>query len=808
MKQDEAHQAQAPSDADKAELLETILDDSNQLVQMSYLDDMTMIYVNGTARSFRGGDEDHRGRHCYEYMMGLDAQCPFCPLLTRGDEKVATTEVDNGNQVFSVKTVLGEWRGRAAFIEYAADVTAARRAQQAFETQVQTLLGSIPEAQGIMHLDLTADRCITVNGAATNNLKSVQADVAVDTTLEQVFSFVPDWAERRAISEQFNREALIRAYESGTVELSREVQSYFDDGSIRWARVTSRVIQNPSTGHLECIVYGMDISDEMSTRKAYEQNASRQTALFNALARDYLNVYLIDAEHDTVHILKLDGFVTSGLVGDSKIDYPYGATCERYVNERVHPDDRDMVRNAMRLEVIERELAKKPEFVGAYRIVDDAGETHFYQYKYLVAENDEGILAGFQNIDATIAAEREQQELLRNALVAAEEANVAKSAFLSNMSHDIRTPLNAIIGFNGLAQQHLDDREALERYLSKISISSSHLLDLVNDVLDMSRIESGQVGLSESVIDLDALLESLRAIVAGSAEAAGIEFVCDTAGLKHQTVVGDELKIKKILVNLLGNAVKFTEPGGTVWFTVEERRLRSSEYAHFLFRVRDTGIGMSKEFQAHAFDAFAREKEVADGSAAGTGLGLSIVKSLVNMMDGTIRLKSKQGVGSEFTVSLHLKTVDEAEKESEPEEDAREGNGALAMARLKGRRVLLVEDNELNREIAFEVLKGAGFKVDTAENGLEAVRAVAEAVPGTYDVVLMDIRMPVMNGYEATRTIRDLSDPVRAHVPIIAVTANAFSSDRDEALAAGMDGHIAKPIDPKLLTAKIADLID
>ncbi len=796
--------------ADKVEVLERIVNESNQLIQMSYLDDMTMAFVNEPAKAYRGGDEDHRGRRCFEYMMGLDEQCPFCPLRNRSDERSARTEVDNGEQVFSVKTVLTEWRGRPAFIEYAADVTPSRRAQRGFEEQMRTLLRSIPEAQGIMHLDLTDDRCISVNGSASNNLRSVEADVAVDTTLGQVFSFVPDDAERAEMARVFSREALSRAYGEGRVEVSRETESYFDDGGIRWARVTARIMQNPSNAHLECVLYGMDISEEVARRRELEERTHRQLALFNALARDYLNVFLIRPDDATAHILKLDGFVTSGLEADSSISYPYVETYERYIDERVHVDDRAMLRRALSLPVVVSELAKSEEYLGSYRVVAE-GETHFYQFKFLVAENNEGILAGFQNIDATIAAERERQEILKTALAAAEEASLAKSTFLSSMSHDIRTPLNAVIGFNELARKHADDACAVRDYLDKAKVASGHLLDLVNDVLDLSRIESGRVEIDERPLELPAMLEGLRDMVASNAEASGVRLVFDDSGIRHANVVADELKIKKILVNILGNAVKFTRPGGTVWFSAEEKSLRTSDYAHVVFRVRDTGVGMSEKFLGRAFDAFAREHDEADGSVSGTGLGLSIVKSLVNVLDGSIHVESEKGVGSEFTVTLHLKVAEAAPGHARASGTAGEGGGAGAEGgepfSLRGRRVLLAEDNEFNREIACEILKAAGCEVACAADGREAADAVADAAPGAFDLVLMDVQMPVMNGYEATRAIREMPDPVRAGVPIVAVTANAFSSDRDAALAAGMDGHISKPIDVDLLVDKMRELI-
>ncbi len=789
-----------PDVVEKLKMLEEILNESNQLVQMSYLDDMTMVYTNAAADEFRGGEESHKGRACYEYMMGLEEQCPFCPLRNRGDDLCATSEVDNGTQVFSVKTRLTKWAGRPAFVEYAEDITANRRAQQVFESQMKTLLNSIPEAQGVMHFDLTEDRCISVNGAAVNNLKSVEANVEVDTTLEQTFSFVPDEDDRKAMRDVFNRESLIQAYREGHVEIVREVQSYFDDGSVRWARVAARLIQNPTSDHLECIFFGMDISEEIERRHSYEERNHRQEALFNTLARDYLNVFLVHPENDSADILKLDGFVTSGLERGSKTAYPYKATVGRYIDERVHPDDQDAIRRALEIDNVINRLEDESEYLGSYRVIDQ-GETHFYQFKYLKADNGEGIVAGFQNVDATIAEEREHQEVLKEALDAAEEANKAKSVFLSNMSHDIRTPLNAIIGFNDLAKQHLDDPEALSRYLDKVSVSSKHLLSLINDVLDMSHIESGLVSLDEGPIYLPAMFDDLHTVIAGNAQKAGVDLVFDVDGLSHLNVIGDEVKLKKVLVNILGNAVKFTPAGGKVWFRVEEIDLCPSEYAHLVMHIRDNGVGISKEFQPHIFEAFTRETQPTGNHVAGTGLGLSIVKNLVNIMDGTIHLESEKGKGTEFVVSLHLKVDDEARDE------APAADGKALQLDVTGKSVLLVEDNDLNREIAYEILCGAGFEVDTARNGEEAVEKVSGAPAGTYDIVLMDIQMPRMNGYEAARAIRELDDEQKAHVPIIALTANAFSTDRDEALAAGMDGHISKPIDVDLLINKMSEFL-
>ena len=795
-----ARDASTASIEEHAALLESILDDSNQMIQLSTLDDMRMVYANEPARAYTGhGGESYRGCRCYEYMMGLPQQCPFCPMLTMGDADEAETEVDNGQQVFAVKTKRVVFNGDEAFIEYARDVTQVRRAQQNFEAQMSTLLQSIPDAQGVMHFDLTSNECLSVNGSAVNNLKSVQSAVPVDETMGQIFSFVPDESLRTELLGIFNRDALLAAYEDGQVELSRETPSYFDDGSVRPARVSVRLVANPTTNHVECVFFGQDISEEVAEREALQRELEEQSTIFNALSRDFLNVFLANPVKGTIRILKLDGYVTPGISVGSTADYPYNDVRDNYVFSRVHPDDQHMMIQALSLESVVDGLAQSDEYVGTYRVLDD-GETHSYQYKYVKTDDPEHVIAGFQNVDAIVADDRERQQTLADALVAAEQASLAKSTFLSSMSHDIRTPLNAITGFAGLARDHTDDPQALERYLDKIDTASEHLLSLINDVLDMSSIESGRVHVADEPVNLKTLAGELQTIVSDTADKKNIALTFDLDGVEHPDVRADQLKIKKVLLNILGNAVKFTPVGGKVSFSVtEDPEELAAGLPRYVFVVRDTGVGMDKDFVAHVFETFSREDGVTE---QGTGLGMSIAKSLVDLMGGTISVKSEKGRGSEFTVALRLEPVRGTDEEAAETADKADGEYSL-----ENRHVLLVEDNELNREIAVEILRAAGAVVETAADGAEAVAVVTGAEPGHFDVVLMDIQMPRMNGYEAARAIRGLKDPLRAAVPILAVTANAFDTDKAAALEAGMDGHIAKPIDVSLLLSAMTEVL-
>ena len=378
------------------------------------------------------------------------------------------------------------------------------------------------------------------------------------------------------------------------------------------------------------------------------------------------------------------------------------------------------------------------------------------------------------------------------------KANLAKREFLFNMSHDIRTPMNAIIGFTALAQTHIDDRGQVEDYLKKISVSSQHLLSLINDVLDMSRIESGKVTLEAKPVHLPELVHELRDIVQAVVSEKDLSLTLDTVGVENEDVIADPLRLEQILINVLANAVKFTPDGGQISLWIVQKDTAPAGYADFEVHIKDNGIGMSEEFQKHIFEQFARERTSSVSKMQGTGLGIAMTKGLVDMMGGRITVKSEQGKGSEFTISLRF-PIGEAKTEQTPP--------AAKASASAGKKLLVVEDNELNLEIASTLLKEAGFAVDTAENGKVAVEKVEAASADRYDLILMDIQMPEMDGYEATRRIRALPDTKKAALPIVAMTANAFEDDRKNALRAGMNGHIAKPLDIQKLFQVLSELL-
>ena len=384
-------------------------------------------------------------------------------------------------------------------------------------------------------------------------------------------------------------------------------------------------------------------------------------------------------------------------------------------------------------------------------------------------------------------------QALSEAVRAAETANRAKSTFLSNMSHDIRTPMNAIIGFTTLAVSSIDNKDKVKDYLSKILSSSNHLLSLINDILDMSRIESGKLHLEETEVSLSEVLHDLKTIISGQIYAKQLELYMDAMDVANEDVYCDKTRLNQVLLNLLSNAVKFTPAGGTVSVRLKQFPGPTKGSALYEFRIKDNGIGMSQEFVQKIFSPFERERTSTVSRTQGTGLGMAITKNIVDMMGGTVEVQTEQGKGTEFTVCLPLRIQSahrRVEKIPEPESPAL----PAARADFRDRRILLVEDNELNSEIAAEILSQYGFQVDTAKNGAEAVEKVQHSKPGDYDLVLMDVQMPVMNGYEATKRIRGLSDPALAKITILAMTANAFEEDKRKALECGMDDFLSKPI--------------
>ena len=531
----------------------------------------------------------------------------------------------------------------------------------------------------------------------------------------------------------------------------------------------------------EAIALGFANRDK-EIRAEIERKASdaRDRAVISGLSDDFGCVVYVGINDSSEIHYRFDPLFEKHIPNWSKINN-FRERLDKLINTIMHPDDRQEFYKATQKDVIRENINKDGVYYLNFRTLID-GEVTYYQAKFVKDENSKDhVIAGFHNVDETTKRELE-------ALDKAEIASRAKSAFLFNMSHDIRTPMNAITGFTTMAKKHLDDKEKIEDYLDKIETAGTQLLALINQVLEMSRIESGKIVLSEQKTDIMERVSVIRTLYSEQAESRGLKFTASTKNVLHNNVIVDADRVKQIVTNIIGNALKYTPEGGCVDYCIEEKECSTPGCGCYVFTVRDTGIGMSPEFMEHVFDEFSRENSSTVSKIQGTGLGMSIVKQLTDLMGGTIDIQSEKGNGTTISVSIPMKW--DTETEMTVEKDGIENH-----VKLDGMKVLLVEDNEMNREIAEEILSDNGMIIETAEDGDIAVEKVKYAAPGQYDLILMDVQMPRMNGFEATKAIRALEDPEKSSIPIIAMTANAFEEDRQNAIAAGMNEHLAKPID-------------
>ena len=552
---------------------------------------------------------------------------------------------------------------------------------------------------------------------------------------------------------------------------------------------------------LALLLFLLSCVSRSRTEKRSILQDQKRLCVINALGHAYTSISLVNLKTEEIEIIK--------------------------ASENMKPDQKgDILSKARREELIQQVIAEP--FQEAYREFSDRSTVakrleNREALSFTVQMTDGKWLAmiivpqGYDkdgklctvlvaNRDVTEEKEREieQDKNLRNALAVAEHANRAKTAFLNNMSHDIRTPMNAVIGFTALATTHIDNKELVLDYLKKIHTSGEHLLSLINDVLDMSRIESGSVQIEYTTVHLPDILQDLRTIIAGSVYSKKQKLHIDIQNVCHEDIITDKLRLMQVLLNIIGNAVKFTPMGGMICVCVSEQPCKKDGYATVVFRVKDNGIGMSPEFQEHVFDSFAREHTVTENGIGGTGLGMAITKNIVDMMGGTIRVESEVGKGTEFTVMLACEISELNPEQKEAIKNKKQENRTESRRSYKGKKILLVEDNELNREIATAIMQEIGLDVDIAEDGTDAVNIMSSAEGRSYDLIFMDIQMPKMDGYTATREIRTLKDPKCANIPIVAMTANAFEEDREKAIRAGMNGHIAKPISTEVILEKLS----
>ena len=532
-----------------------------------------------------------------------------------------------------------------------------------------------------------------------------------------------------------------------------------------------------------------------------------QLAIVEALSRDYINVFAVRAKEAKAKVIKTKGDASDELKLKIGREFEYNSMVNAYIDKNVHPKDRQEIQEAFSLSRMMKKLREVPEYTGTFRTVSEEG-THNFQYTFINMKSDELggcelILAGIRNIDETVRKEREQNEALAEALAEAQHANHAKTIFLNNMSHDIRTPMNAVIGFTTLLAKDAENPDKVREYTKKIMASGQHLLGLINDILEVSKIESGKLVLTEEEFALADLISSIDAIIRPMAGEKDQEFHVEITDIEHEYFIGDETRINQILINLLSNAVKYTQKGGNIWLRIIGLKQHSGQFERIRIEVEDDGYGMTQEYLKTIFDVFTRAENSTTNKVQGTGLGMAITKNIVELMGGTIEVFSEVDKGSLFRVEVELGISESrAEEQGKGKSPEAEEEGSL-----QGLNFLAAEDNEINAEILSEILASEGASCEILENGRLVLERFMESEKGEFDAILMDVQMPVMNGYEATRQIRALDNPEIANIPIIAMTANAFDEDKKEALEAGMNGHIAKPIDISMMKEVLQEIL-
>ncbi len=567
----------------------------------------------------------------------------------------------------------------------------------------------------------------------------------------------------------------------------------------KWVDVTSYVLQRHDDGTPALFTVGLSLSDSLGAeRQEYQREFARNAAISSFFINTYATAFYVDLKAGNVTVLRIDENLKDG---EELQNIDFANSIYFYINNCVHPDDREKMLAFCDIEGAVEHLRTAESVSCVFKdISNNCPGT--YRCTIMRGEDEDHIGVAFRDITEEVKQQEAYRAKLQNALSMAESASRAKTTFLNNMSHDIRTPMNAIIGFTELATSHLESRDLVRGYLSKISQSSNHLLSLINDVLDMSRIESGKMCLEEKEENLSEIVNSIIDIVQADINAKHHNFHVEY-DVTDDSIMCDKLRLNQVLLNILSNAIKYTPSGGTINMNISEEGVSKTDSgedspseATYVFTVRDNGMGMDEKYLKTIYDPFTRVKSSTVSGIEGTGLGMSITKNIVNLMGGTIDVESEPGRGTTMTVTLKFKLQDDVEREEELPIDYD----------FTGRRLLLVEDNELNHEIATELLRELGFVVDSAWDGDEAVEKMRMAKTGDYDLVLMDIQMPKLDGFGATRQIRELGSGI-SKIPIIAMTANAFEEDRRAALEAGMNEHISKPFELHCLKDTLAKFL-
>ena len=576
---------------------------------------------------------------------------------------------------------------------------------------------------------------------------------------------------------------------SGKIVYNTEFRARTKSGEYRWFKTTGRMIRKE--GEKAGVFYGMLM--DIDEKKKTDAELLWRDTLADIMTQSLDSVYVILDKHNRRSV-----YVSPSIehIFGIKKETPQPLLAIQKLEQR-GADDFSVK------EVIDLPTGQSQAKECWIRPVGSISAKLFQKTIYHVTRGREDLLV-FEFTDHT--REQEIRKNIEDALEIARSANAAKSSFLSNMSHDIRTPMNVIVGLSNLMKYELKNPEKMLEYIEKIQTSSSHLLGLINDVLDMSKIESGETRLHIEKFNLIEQINEINTLILQQAAEHGQRFDTFTSGIRHEYVEGDALRVRQVFINILDNAVKYTKRGGKITFTVTEEKSSSESCAKYRFVITDNGMGMKKEYLLRIFEPFTRQENSTTNRVQGTGLGMAITKNIVDMMGGTIHVDSVEGKGSSFEVVLEFRIDKAAEDAVQNLQDSVKAEMNKEEI-LKGKKFLCAEDNELNAEILRVLLETEGASCEICSNGVEIVSRFETVRPGEFDMILMDVQMPLMNGYEATRAIRRGNNPLGSKIPIVAMTANAFADDIQRSMEAGMNDHISKPMDLQRLKKAVVKLL-
>lgn len=666
------------------------------------------------------------------------------------------------------------------------NITRQKLAQAEYDRLRAQLTGNLKDVVSSTQLNISRNRYISGYSPYPGVEESLRRDTA-DGHFAAAASSIDNESIKQSVQKEFVCTNLANMFQSGRQQLERVYPVRTSDGGIMWVCTTLQMMQNPSTGDIEGITYSKDITEE--------KRAQEIIGRLSSTGCDFIGVIDVTDNSFKMHTSNLD---CDAVAAGQKYDYDF--LRKMLFEGYVAPDKRDSLIGSSSIGTLNAELTVKEQYHLVYDYIDDPVSDTLLKKQIIFSWlNDEKREILCIQQDVTVAYRKEQEYIaaLEKAKLDAENANEAKSVFLSGMSHDLRTPLNGVLGFTAFALKEKNPDKKQE-YLEKIDTSGKLLRDLINDTLELSRIESGKARLEIEAVMQDDLIPAVTTALRPSAELKNIRFETDFETDMSVPVWCDRLKVQKIALNLISNAIKYTLDGGTVCVSLKMEGQGTSE-CRYLLTVKDTGIGMSEEFIRRMYEPFSQEKRSESVKEPGTGLGLSIVKRYVDLMGGIISVTSRLHEGTCIQVSIPVSTenIGPADKQ---EEDP-------SVQSLAGKNVLLCEDNYMNTEIAVMLLKDRGINVQTAENGKAGLEKFMASDVGGFDAILMDIRMPIMDGYEAVRRIRELDRADASTVKIIAMTADAFEESVRDAMSVGMDAYVTKPIEPNTLYQQLAKCI-